>query len=175
MPSPVGHFLFGLTLHIATAPKGDVAWRPRALTAVAAALLPDADLLLRFVDGRNHHQAESHSLGSALAAGLIVFLAARLARARSPASLGAAAFTGWISHVVLDFFGRDTHPPIGLMALWPLSHGYFKSPAPLFLDIGRTLEWIGVRNNAVAVTWEMVALCPLLVVAWRLRTRQGVG
>jgi membrane-bound metal-dependent hydrolase YbcI (DUF457 family) len=175
MPSPAGHFLFGLTLHIATAPRDHITWRPRAITVVAAALLPDADLLLKFVDGRNHHQAESHSLGCAVAAGLIVFLAALMARARSPASLGAAALTGWASHVFLDYFGRDTHPPIGLQALWPLSDGFFKSPFPLFLDIGRTLEWIGIRNNAVAVAWEMVALCPLLVVAWRLRTRQGVG
>lgn len=175
MPSPAGHFLFGLAVHIATAPRDQVAWRPRAITAVAAALLPDADLLLRFVDGRNHHQAESHSLGCAVAAGLVVTLAALLARARSPASLGLAAFTGWASHIVLDTFGRDTHPPIGLPALWPLSHALLKSPVPLFLDIGRTLEWQGIRSNIIAVAWEMVVLCPLLVVAWRLRTRQGVG
>jgi hypothetical protein len=142
---------------------------------VAAALLPDADLLLKFVDGRNHHQAESHSVGCALLAGALVFLAALLARAPRAGSLGLAALAGWASHVFLDYFGRDTHPPIGLMAWWPLSDGHFKSPVPLFLDIGRTLEWTVVWNNLIAVAWEMAVLCPLLVIAWRLRGREGVG
>jgi membrane-bound metal-dependent hydrolase YbcI (DUF457 family) len=174
LPSPAGHFLFGLTVHVLTAPADQVASRPRAVVAVAAAVLPDADLLLRFLDGRNHHQAESHSIGCALAAGLLVALGAFLMRARSPVSLGLAAFAGWLSHVVLDYFGRDTHPPIGLLALWPLSARYFKSPIPFFLDIGRTLEWRTVWNDLIAVGWEMAVLCPVLVAAWRLRARQGV-
>ena len=33
---------------------------------VGAALAPDLDLLFQFVDGRNHHSAETHGIGFAL-------------------------------------------------------------------------------------------------------------
>jgi len=141
----------------------------RAAVFVGAAVAPDLDLLLRFVDGRNHHQAESHSIGCALIAGLLAWGLALVWRVARPVRWGAAAAIGWTSHIVLDYLGKDTHPPIGLMALWPLSSGHFKFPWPLFMDIGRTLDGNTMRHNVVAVGWEVVALTPLLVLAWRLR------
>ena len=74
---------------------------------------------------------------------------------------------------MLDLLNLDTHPPIGLMALWPLTHGYYKVPWPIFMDIGRTLDWKTVRHDALALAWEVVLLCPLLVVIWRGRTGRG--
>jgi hypothetical protein len=90
-----------------------------------------------------------------------------------PAVLGLAAVLGWSSHVVLDLLNRDTHPPIGLMALWPITEGYYKVPWPIFMDIGRTLDWKTVRHDALALAWEATLLCPLLVVIWRARTGRG--
>jgi hypothetical protein len=75
----------------------------------------------------------------------------------------------WLSHVLLDYAGADTHPPIGILALWPFGQGYYKLAWPLFLDIGRTLEWATVRHDTLAVAWEIVLLGPLLLVSWRLR------
>jgi membrane-bound metal-dependent hydrolase YbcI (DUF457 family) len=132
-------------------------------------LAPDLDLLLRFVDGRNHHQAESHSVGCAALAGLAVWALGWLRGWARPAVPGLLAFGGWLSHVVLDYFGRDTHPPIGILALWPLSRGYYKCPVPLFMDIGRTLTWEAVFHNGLAVVWEMVLLGPVILLLWRLR------
>jgi hypothetical protein len=57
------------------------------------------------------------------------------------------------------------------MAFWPVSQSYFKFPWPIFLDIGRTLEWKTVVNNVVAITWETVLLAPLLYFIWRRRSR----
>jgi hypothetical protein len=88
-------------------------------------------------------------------------------------ALGLAAFLGWSSHVVLDMLNLDTHPPIGVLALWPLGEGYYKVPWPIFMDIGRTLEWTTVRHNALALAWEAALLCPLLAVIWRARTARG--
>jgi hypothetical protein len=93
---------------------------------------------------------------------------------RRPLSLGLGAGAAWLCHVLLDYLGTDASPPIGLMALWPLSHRYFKFPWPIFLDIGRTLEWATVRNNAVAALWELCILLPPLAGAWRMRTRSKV-
>jgi inner membrane protein len=146
-----------------------------AAVAVAAAVAPDLDLLLRYVDGRNHHQAESHSIAVALVAGVLVALGARAAGSAHALGLGVVAALGWGSHLLLDYLGRDTHPPIGLPLLWPLDGRYFKFPWPLFLDIGRTLSWQTVRHNALAGAWELVLMVPILVAAWwwRLRRREG--
>jgi membrane-bound metal-dependent hydrolase YbcI (DUF457 family) len=148
-----------------------LASRRRAGVAVAAGVAPDLDLLLRFVDGRNHHQAESHSLGCALLAAGLAFIVARWRRWGEPLGLALLAGLAWGSHLLLDYLGRDTHPPIGIMAFWPASDGYFKFPWPIFLDIGRTLEWKTVIHDAVAMSWEAVLLLPLLYFIWRRRSR----
>lgn len=167
MPSPLGHAIAGLTVHVALGGR-PMRERTRAMVAVAAALAPDLDLLLRYVDGRNHHQGPSHSIGMAVLAGLAV--AAFSPRARL--HLGLAAALGWASHVLLDYLSRDTRPPIGLMALWPFSTHHYKFPAPVFLDIGRTLGWATVRANLLAGAWELALLVPLLALAWLWRGRR---
>jgi hypothetical protein len=96
---------------------------------------------------------------------------ARLRQRPRAAPLGLAAGAAWLSHLLLDYAGADTHPPIGILALWPLDLGYYKLPWPLFLDIGRTLEWATVRHDALAVAWEILLLGPLLLASWRLRAR----
>lgn len=173
MPSPIGHAIAGLAVHTLTA--RDEAERSSVLRAslmTAAALAPDLDLLFRFVDGRNHHQAETHSIGCAVIAGLLVGLVARVGGMVNPGRLGAAAGLAWFSHAALDYFGRDSNPPIGLLALWPFSDAYFKFPWPFFLDIGRRLDWNTVLGNARAALLEMLILLPVLAAAWRLRSRE---
>jgi len=101
MPSPVGHGLAGLTVHLLTArDRADLASVRHAAMAVAAAVAPDLDLLLRFVDGRNHHQGASHSITCALLAGGAVALAARAARWPRALGLGITAGAGWGSHLL---------------------------------------------------------------------------
>lgn len=170
MPSPVAHFLFGLTTHVAVSPAADIGWRRRTVITVAAALAPDLDFVFKAF-GLAVHQGASHSVGAALIAGVVVAGTAALARWPRPGALGLAAFLGWISHVFLDLLNLDTHPPIGVLALWPFADGHYKVPWPIFMDIGRTLEWITVRRNTIALAWEAALLSPLLVLAWRLRTR----
>jgi inner membrane protein len=176
VPSPVGHALAGLIVHLLTArDRADVASLRHAAVAVTAAVAPDLDLLLRFVDGRNHHQGASHSITYALLAGGAVALAGRAAGWPRSLGLGIAAAAGWGSHLLLDYFGQDTHPPIGIPLLWPFSGGYFNSPWALFLDIGRTLDWHTVRHDALAVSWEMVFMLPVLLATWWLRWRRREG
>ena len=172
MPSPIGHALAGLTVHVLTArdaAERKSLWRAALLAGAAAA--PDLDLLFRLVDGRNHHQAETHSIGAAALAAFVVWTAARLRAEARPAALGMAAGGAWLTHVLLDYVGQDTHPPIGIMALWPFESGYHKLPWPIFLDIGRTLEWATVRHDALAVAWEIALLAPLLLASWWWRAR----
>jgi len=173
MPSPVGHALAGLTIHaLAARERGDLFDLRRAGIVVAAALAPDLDLLARFIDGRNHHQAESHSIGFTVMAAAAVCLLAVWRRWPRPPVLALLAGAGWTSHLLLDYLGKDTNPPIGIMALWPATSVYFKFPWPLFSDIGRTLAWETIRHDAAAVAWETLLLLPLLLVCWRRRLRE---
>src|SRR6266849_1312645 len=165
----------GLAVHIATAPAGQIASRRRALVTVGGALAPDLDFAWKLVDGVNHHQAQGHGLGPGLLLAALVAAVAAVRGAPRPVGLGAAALLGWCSHLLLDLLNVDTSPPIGLMALWPFAAGYFKSPWPLFLDIGRTLNWRTVRHDVVAIAWEVAVLCPVLVAAWRVRARRRAG
>jgi membrane-bound metal-dependent hydrolase YbcI (DUF457 family) len=170
MPSPVGHGLAGLIVHVLAARDGsDLKDLRRLGLTVGASLAPDVDLLFRFVDGRNHHNHETHSIGFALGAALVVALGARVARSAGPLRLGVAAGAGWLSHVVLDYLNADTSIPIGIMALWPLTEGFYKVSFPLFLDIRRTLSWAAVRHDVIAAAWEAVVLAPLLLGVLRLR------
>ncbi|MFI5184906.1 MAG: metal-dependent hydrolase [Vicinamibacteria bacterium] len=174
MPSPVGHALAGLTVHVLAARHpSDLHDRRRAAVAVAAALAPDVDLLFRLVDGRNHHDYETHSIGLACAAAFVAFGAARAWGWARPVNLGVTAGLAWVSHVLLDYLNVDTTPPIGIMAFWPITGAFYKFPWPLFLDIGRTLTWATVRHDALAALWEAAVLTPLLLGVWRLREGGG--
>lgn len=167
MPSPIGHALAGLIVHAAGASRRDLSDWPRIALVAAAACAPDLDLLLR------RHRAESHSLGLALAAGALSFLAARIAGWPRAGWLAALVALGWTSHLALDLLGSDSHPPFGLMALWPWSREWFKAPVVLFLDIGRTLELSTVRQNVLAAAWEVVLLLPILSVVLWFRQRKS--
>jgi membrane-bound metal-dependent hydrolase YbcI (DUF457 family) len=176
MPSPLAHGLVGLTIHVlASRDRSELRDRWRLGVTVGAALAPDLDLTFKFVDGRNHHGYELHSIGFALLAAASAALAFRLLGRTRPLALGAVAGLSWVSHLVLDYLNVDTSPPIGLMALWPFSDAFFKSPVPIFMDIGRTLTWRTVRHDAVAGAWECVVLVPLLLGAWRYKRRRLEG
>jgi inner membrane protein len=170
MPSPVGHGLAGLIVHVAASrDEGEVRDLRRMGLVVGAALAPDLDLLFRFVDGRNHHDHETHSIGFALGAAALAALFAIVLGWRRPLGLGVAVLAGWLSHLLLDYLNVDTTPPIGLMAFWPLSHSFYKFPWPFFLDIGRTLTWATVRHDTLAAAWEAAVLAPILFGVRRLR------
>jgi membrane-bound metal-dependent hydrolase YbcI (DUF457 family) len=172
MPTPLGHAGAGLIVHVLAArDRAELASPARAALIVGAAVAPDLDLLLRWFDGRNHHQAESHSLGCALLAGLAGALIAFGARWIGPGRTALATSAAWMSHVVLDYFGKDTNPPIGLPALWPFGLTYYKFPHPVFMEIGRTLDVPTLLHDVVAAAWELAILSPLLFLAWRARAR----
>jgi hypothetical protein len=173
LPSPVGHAIAGLCVHVACArDEGELLDLRRAGFVVGSALLPDVDLLFKLVDGRNHHQQETHSLGFALLWAFAALALARLSKYPRALALSCAAGLAWLSHVFLDYLNRDTNPPIGLMALWPLRDDYYKFPWPIFLDVGRSLTWETFGKNALAAAWETVVLLPVFSLVWRIRSKR---
>jgi membrane-bound metal-dependent hydrolase YbcI (DUF457 family) len=155
VPSPVGHALGGLIVGEVLAPSALV------ICAVAG-VLPDID----FAWGG--HNRETHSLGAALIAGLVV-----LAWKRSP-RLAIAVTVSWATHVLFDWLGSDDTPPLGVMALWPLDTNFYFANAFVFEAISRRY-WLDnfITHNAWAVIKEVLILGPLAIIAflWQVRRR----
>ena len=148
MPSPVGHALGGLIVGQAVAPSALI------LCAVAG-VVPDID----FAWGG--HNRETHSLGAAIIAGLVV-----LAWQRNP-RVAIAVTLSWASHVLFDWLGSDDTPPLGVMALWPLTSKFYFADAYVFEAISRRY-WLDnfFTHNAWAVAREVLILGPLGWMVW---------
>lgn len=176
MATPVGHGLVGFLVHAASLPAGEPLVRSRRAAAfVAAAVAADVDFLGRLVDGRNHHQMETHSLGCALLVGLVVWgvLALRGRSARRALTTALLVALAWASHGLVDFLSGDHNPPLGPMLFWPATREHFVAPLPLFLDTVRAWRWSMVTHNAWALARELAILLPVLAgVLWLRRPRR---
>jgi membrane-bound metal-dependent hydrolase YbcI (DUF457 family) len=131
--------------------------RQAAWLLAAVAIVPDLDLLA------GAHRGPSHSIGAAVMAGAVAALVTRSPR------WGLAAMLAWGSHVLFDWLSNDTRPPIGVMALWPISHQYFKASVEIFPPVSRryweSRFWI---YNLRAVIVELIVLGPIAAaVVWR--------
>ena len=98
-------------------------------------------------------------------------------------ALGTRAFASGLacglavaSHVLLDWLGRDSNTPRGVMALWPVSSAYFYSGIDLFAEVSRRYwkpdEFI--FKNAASVAREILILGPVAAAAFWLRRRSRV-
>jgi hypothetical protein len=81
----------------------------------------------------------------------------------------------WASHILLDWLGSDTSPPIGIMALWPFSWEYYQSSLCVFDAISRRY-WLRhefFAGNLRAVLKELAILVPTLWLV-SMRRRRGL-
>ena len=174
MPSPLGHALGGVICALAlggerpshprAGPLRRLIGDPLVRSAAVVAVLPDLD----FLWGR--HSMETHSLGAAVLAGLAA-LAWTGGRGKRFALVIAAA---WASHVLFDWLGSDDTPPLGVMALWPLSSTFFFAEAFVFDAISRRYWLPGFwRHTLWALASETVMLAPVAaaLALWRGRPR----
>ena len=182
MPSPAGHLVAGVA--IAWAAESLRPLRPRSqedgsrvgsapaitplvLACAALALAPDLDILMA------SHRTYTHSVAAAAVA---AFAGGTVARARGAPGVATGLTCGLVvgSHILLDWLGRDSSTPRGLMALWPVSTAYFYSGIDLFADISRRY-WKPeefVLKNAASVARELLILAPAAALAWWARRRR---
>lgn len=165
VPSPVGHFLGGALAGGVVAETGRQWWRTAAILGVIG-VGADLDFLLGL------HSQQSHGIGVAALVGL-----AALAVSGGRWRWALAAALAYGSHTALDWLGDDTAPPIGIMALWPISAEYYQSDLRWFMAVYRQYWLPGfVAHNLTAVCWEVALLGPpaALVWWWRRRGRPSV-
>ena len=188
MPSPLGHLLGGIAAgHLLAGRVGspsaassrrvpggagrltrlvaavEPSWPGLALFG-ALGVLPDIDFLFGV------HSRYTHSLGAAaivFGLGLVAFRSRR-----RPALLAAGMAAAYASHALLDWLGRDTTPPIGIMALWPFTNDFYQSDLHWFPAIRREFRDGIVLHNAAAALWELLVLGPLAMAAVWLRRRK---
>ena len=171
MPTPLGHAVGGLAAAFLT---NAAARRPGlsggvALACVAAAVAPDLDILA------GSHRTYTHSVGGVVATGLVAWLVLR-SRVRAPLSAAAAIAAAHASHLSLDWLGKDTSRPPGLMILWPFSDRFYMSGVDLFGEVSRRYWLLDefILGNLKAVAWEMVVLVPVLFVGWVVWSKRTV-
>ena len=187
MPSPVGHALAGVAAawliggrlphgvhgtfflpfsRRTPAPSIDLTGRRMEIVLFgAAAIAPDLDLLF------GTHSTYTHSIGAVLIVFALTMAVAGVRQWRI--ALGVAA--AWGSHILLDWVGSDTSPPIGIMALWPFDSGYYQSSLSIFDAISRRY-WLPdqfVIGNLRATLKEILILGPPFVGTLVLRRRSG--
>lgn len=180
MATPIGHTLAGYAIYTACGSSGKERQGHLMLLIIVVALLPDFDLIPGIVMGRPalFHQGITHSVGFALLVSLVI-AGLSYRRAKSFPFIFTACFFAYMSHLVIDFFGRDLRPPYGIPLLWPVSGEYFISPVPVFWGVKHaaetndpTLQWMmGILDlqNLWAVSIEVAFLSPFLLLARWLR------
>jgi inner membrane protein len=137
-----------------------------ALSCVALAVLPDVDVIF------GTHRGPTHSLGAVMLAALV---SAGVAWWRGLPVVIVAASCGlaYASHLALDWLGKDSRTPRGVMLFWPWSAEYYTSGLDVFLEISRRY-WLPqevIWGNLRSIAWELVLLIPVAVIAWKLRTQ----
>ncbi len=172
MPSPVGHALAAIAagcLVPGVKAHGRLSARDVMLFG-ALGVAPDLDLLFGM------HSGPTHGIGAAVLAAAAAYLPG--AGDRSPAErfrLAVACCLACASHILLDWLGTDSSPPIGIMALWPFSYEYFESSLHVFPAVSRRIHqpelfW---SQNSRALFWELMILGPAAVgiLFWQCRGR----
>lgn len=115
------------------------------------------------------HSQQTHSLGAIA----LVSIVATLWGGRPDVRRGLACGLAYGSHVLLDWMGNDTTPPIGIMALWPLTDAYYQSTLYVFDAISRRY-WLPNfwTHNLAAVAREIAILAPVAAAVWWLARRR---
>jgi hypothetical protein len=168
MPTPVGHAIGGLaTAWFAESISRKSSWNiPLAVACAAIAMTPDLDIPFGV------HRIYTHSVAAVAVVGLVSWL---VLRRRTPlatrfALIIAAAYS---SHLLLDWLGKDTSTPPGLMALWPFSSRFYISGFDVFGQVSRRYwkpdEFI--VGNMKTLARELAILVPVVTLAWFLRSR----
>ena len=182
MASPIGHGLVGLAIGRLGQGEAGLAGPLFLATCAVFAIAPDLDFLPGIAVGQPalHHQGVSHSLlvglGLSLAAAWLLWRGDAVWR-----RAWAVLFAAYASHLVVDLFGPDGRPPIGIPLFWPLSGATILAPLTLLPGIEHasststsTERWLSSVvswANAGAIAVELVVAAPLLLAA-ELRQRR---
>ncbi len=174
MPTPVAHSLIGIIFGALKFLGYSKTWKEffselwerrwLLFLCIVLANAPDIDYLFGLFYGNwnKFHQTATHSF-------LFVFVLSLLICAVLIFRKKAVFIEFWFvfllvsSHLVLDFFCKDTSFPIGLPLLFPFSYEYFHSKIELFPSVQKkTFADIWNTHNIKVVFVEILFIMPML-------------
>ncbi len=172
VPTPVGHSLGGLAVYLAARwPEKD--WFLLGAVVVSA-LLPDLDFAITPFAGRSYHRYFSHSLAFSVLFSVAAYLIMKRVGRTSPDRDAALMAVGYVSHIFLDVFSKDTHPPFGVQLFWPFSDAFVIAPVQIFPEVWRgSLAILFGAHNWMAAGIEVLILLPVVAFFWWLRRRRS--
>jgi membrane-bound metal-dependent hydrolase YbcI (DUF457 family) len=177
MASPVGHGLMGYAVYRMAASAKREDRRTLLGLCLLLAIAPDFDFVAGVVLGQPalYHQGISHSLGVALVVSFGVAVTYSLPKGTLWADWG-RFFLAYASHPIIDMFGPDRRPPIGIPLFWPLSDICYLSPWQIFWGVhhvkatsATTWEWITAIltvHNLAAIALEVMVILPVILLAY---------
>ena len=179
MASPIGHTLCGCIVYVAsTNIKYRINWKV-LLGLLLIANLADIDYVFGFIVGKPnfyHHQF-THSVGFSLILAAGVALYWKVKYLSNYLKTFFLIFTVYGSHVLVDYFSKDTSLPYGEQLFWPFSTKYFLSSFSIFRDIhkantsGEFFSALFSYYNLTTVLTEITILGSLLIVTYLLKNR----
>jgi inner membrane protein len=175
MATPVGHYLFGLS--IAHAVARDEPDRRRAFWLAAIACFPDLDFIPGLLVGQpsRFHHGVSHSFAAAAGFFLLAWLFLSWG-GRIPSTRAAVlCFALYASHALLDFVTRDGGAPYGIPLFWPWSHESYQSPWLLLPPVQHTNLAILGAHNLLLIAREGMIFIPLLGFVEALKRPKGAS
>ena len=179
MCTPVGHSLVGYGILAHRSELGIQTRWVMLINVVLISNLPDVDFLFGWAAGNpnQYHHLWTHSLAFVLITGGLYGLGYGLFTRKNGLRVGAVVSAVVFSHLVLDYFSKDTRVPQGMPVFWPVSHAFFLSPVSLFSDVykassnsaflGSLLCW----HNLWTLLLEVAVLMPF-VAWWIIRHRK---
>ena len=180
MPLPVGHSLSGYLIYLGAERKRSLRGWKIILLYLLCANLPDLDILPGYLLGRPnlYHHGISHSVGLAVAVGLVAAGAVYWKRRQGAGRVFLIAFGLYFGHVLLDTLIVDTTPPYGVQLLWPMSGKYYISPILIFPTVykadtsGAFLNSLFHSGNLLLIGVELLYFVPLILLARRILGRR---
>jgi membrane-bound metal-dependent hydrolase YbcI (DUF457 family) len=168
MPTPAGHLLGAAAVYFGSTDRPLREDWGLAAACVGSSLFPDLDFAITPLVGRSYHNYFTHSLGFAALFGVAVYFLARELKRSAPLRDTAILTAVYLSHILLDFLGKDTSPPIGVQLFWPFWDGFFKSPVIIFGDVWRgSLARLFGLHNWMTMAWEVLVLMPVVILLRR--------
>src|SRR5262245_3820032 len=166
MPSPIAHGIAGVITGWLVDPPPPVGRTGRVVLYAAMGMAADLDLLV------GAHSGPTHGLGAAIIVGIATWIVLQFLGASRRARIACASAIAYASHTLLDWLGTDSSPPIGIMALWPFSRGYYESSWHVFMAISRRY-WLPEfwTLNLSALVRELLILVPIAFVVLTVRRR----
>jgi membrane-bound metal-dependent hydrolase YbcI (DUF457 family) len=176
MPTPMGHALGAAAVYFGSTGRPAREDLGLAAACVGAGLFPDLDFAIAPFVGRSYHNYFTHSLGFAAFFGIAAYLLARTLKRSRPFRDAGILFAAYLSHILLDYFGKDTSPPFGVQLLWPLTDAFYESPLIIFGDVWRgTLARLFGLHNWLTMVREVLILVPIVGLLWWRGRRRRVS